>query len=180
MPLKSGASDETISTNIREMMRAGHPQKQAVAAALAQYRKRAEGGIAPDAAASGGIAAPVGLIHDPTPGRTDRLPMVVGSDSYVIPADVVSGLGQGNTMAGAQLLDQILQNSPQPRARGGSVDKDGVEIIAAGGEYVVPPDAVERLGGGDRKQGHKVLDGMVRNIRKQVISHMKALPGPVK
>ncbi len=34
MPLKSGKSRKTISNNIKEMMEAGHPQNQAVAAAL--------------------------------------------------------------------------------------------------------------------------------------------------
>lgn len=34
MPLKSGKSKEVVSGNIREMVKAGHPQKQAVAAAL--------------------------------------------------------------------------------------------------------------------------------------------------
>ena len=38
MPLKSGKSKQVISSNIREMMRAGHPQKQAVAAALSKAR----------------------------------------------------------------------------------------------------------------------------------------------
>lgn len=137
------------------------------------------GGIVPDDAA--GIiapAAPVGLIDDPTPGRTDRLPMVVTDGTFIIPADVVSGLGQGNTMAGAGLLDEMLENAPEAMASGGK--RDGVEIIAAGGEYVVPPYVVERLGGGDRKKGHSILDAMVRKVRKQAISHMKSLPGPVK
>jgi len=45
MPLKSRASQETISKNIAEMMRAGHEQKQAIAASLEQARRsRAEGG----------------------------------------------------------------------------------------------------------------------------------------
>lgn len=34
MPLAKGKSRKVISSNIREMMDAGHPQKQAVAAAL--------------------------------------------------------------------------------------------------------------------------------------------------
>jgi hypothetical protein len=33
-PLKKGSSKKTISGNIREMMRSGYPQKQAVAASL--------------------------------------------------------------------------------------------------------------------------------------------------
>ncbi len=38
MPLAPGSSRETISHNIREMMESGHPQKQAVAAALSNAR----------------------------------------------------------------------------------------------------------------------------------------------
>lgn len=39
MPLKKGKSKATVSSNIREMVRAGYPQKQAVAASLSQARR---------------------------------------------------------------------------------------------------------------------------------------------
>jgi hypothetical protein len=39
MPLKPGKSKKTISKNIREMEKAGHPHKQAVAASLDKARK---------------------------------------------------------------------------------------------------------------------------------------------
>ena len=38
MPLAKGSSRKTVSNNIAEMMDAGHPQKQSVAASLRQAR----------------------------------------------------------------------------------------------------------------------------------------------
>ena len=46
MPLKRGKSQKTISSNISEMIHAGHPRDQAIAAALNIARKKAaEGGM---------------------------------------------------------------------------------------------------------------------------------------
>jgi hypothetical protein len=39
VPLRAGKSQETVSENISEMVRAGHPQNQAVAAAMQKKRE---------------------------------------------------------------------------------------------------------------------------------------------
>jgi hypothetical protein len=43
MPLERSSSKAAVSRNISEMVRSGHPQKQAVAAALSNQRRVAAG-----------------------------------------------------------------------------------------------------------------------------------------
>lgn len=119
-----------------------------------------------------------GLLRDKTAGRTDRLPIQVMADSYVIPADVVSGLGQGNTEAGGDLLDQMF-TVPNGFKRGGAAKvRRPVSIVAAGGEYVVPPEAVDRIGRGNPVEGHRILDRFVKKLRMSTAKKMMKLPGP--
>jgi hypothetical protein len=54
------------------------------------------------------------LISSATPGRVDRIPMRARTGSYVLPADVVSGFGQGNTAAGAKMWGQSISHSIGP------------------------------------------------------------------
>ena len=149
---------------------------------------------------------PGGLINSSVAGRTDRIPLSVAAGSYIIPADVVSGLGEGNTLAGAKVLDLMLHTgpfgtknlpmrggrglpAPPPRAsvmgtqnfaRGGR-DKEVAKIIAAGGEYVVHPrDVAKWSRKGDLKEGHDALDRFVKSAREHVVKKTKALPGPKK
>lgn len=53
-----------------------------------------------------------GIINMAVGGRTDHIPMNVLEGSYVLPADIVSGLGEGNTLAGSKILDQMFSSGP--------------------------------------------------------------------
>lgn len=216
MPLQKGKSQKTISSNISEMVHAGHPQKQAIAAALQTARESAKGGLRmpmPKVPKMGGrMKLHTGPIHSAVAGRTDHLPMHVPSGSYVIPADIVSAMGEGNTMAGFKNIKRIFGGMPYgvkggvygqgstpygqsaglpynatsapygmdlpAKAEGGEVD--AVPIVAAGGEYVLSPEEVRKVGNGDLETGHKVLDAFIKRYRKETIDTLKKLPGPKK
>jgi len=149
-----------------------------------------------------------GPIHSPVAGRTDHLPMHVASGSYVLPADIVSAFGEGNTVAGFKVVKDIFDNAKRTfggtpysqgsmpygqkggpygaelphKAGGGPMDSDdtgqAVPIVAAGGEYVLTPDEVKWAGNGDLDRGHDVLDDFVVLHRKKTIKTLKNLPGP--
>lgn len=146
-----------------------------------------------------------GMIRSTVPGRTDRLPMNVQRNSFVVPADVVSGIGQGNSMAGANALNKMFKSAPggaampspkamrmptggMMRGRNGFADGGEVmpgmepdaEIVAAGGEFVLSPEDVAAVGGGDVERGHAILDSFVKQIRSKTIRQLKRLPGPRK
>jgi hypothetical protein len=55
-----------------------------------------------------------------------------------------------------------------------------VPIVAAGGEYVIPPEVVTAIGDGDIDLGHTELDSFVKTMRKRLIDTLKKLPGPKK
>lgn len=96
-----------------------------------------------------------GAIHSHVAGRTDHLPMTVASGSYVIPADVVSAGGQGNTIAGFKALRRTFGGEPygesgapynqgsgpygsaQSRATGGRVRASGVMFLSPDNEVLL-------------------------------------------
>lgn len=149
-----------------------------------------------------------GIINMAVGGRTDHIPMNVLEGSYVLPADIVSGLGEGNTLAGSKILDNMFQSAPfgtkiptaranpkipalsfskttapQAQAAGGRTfnkNSKPVPIIAAGGEYVVHPDIVAKLGNGDMNEGHEYLDNFVKYVRAHTAKTLQNLPGPRK
>jgi hypothetical protein len=197
VPLLPGKKN--IGHNISEMEASGHPRDQAIAAALNTARKHREGGGLNRIKK---LHTPrvklhhVGPIHSSVAGRTDHLPMTVHTGSYVLPADIISGSGEGNTIAGFKHARRVFGGNPygggaQPynhtggpygMSKGGEADGDdeGVPIVAAGGEYVLHPDQVREVGGGDLDTGHRVLDEFVKRMRAELVKTLKKLPGPQK
>jgi len=64
------------------------------------------------------------------------------------------------------------------KAHGG--EASGVPIVAAGGEWVIPPHHVEQIGNGDMDTGHRVLDQFVLKIRKEQIGKLQKMAPPRK
>jgi pyruvate/2-oxoacid:ferredoxin oxidoreductase beta subunit len=123
MPLIKSASKKAVSQNISEMIHAGHPKAQAIAAALSVARKaHASGGTTttttgPGAYMGNPVMPHVGPIKSGVAGRTDHLPMHVPSGSYVIPADIISAMGEGNTAAGFRHMKYIFRGAPYGNKR---------------------------------------------------------------
>ncbi len=252
MPLSPGKSRATFSHNVSEMVHAGHPLDQALAAAYREKRtSRASGGGLGDNAphpavrrsmqemldivqppqgesrgkaaqglALGGAPAPwqvrsearsmmhSGPIVSAVPGRTDKHNMSVASGSSVVPAQAVSHLGQSNTIAGMKVLNSMFGSGgpygvgggkiahgagapkpPRMHAAGGAADvggarggdtSDPVDVVTAGGEFVIPPESVAAVGQGDVKHGHNVLDSWINSILDDHIKTLRSLPPPAK
>lgn len=53
-----------------------------------------------------------GLVGSSVAGRTDRHNVDVPAGTYVLPADVVAGVGQDNNLAGAGFIHQMLTSGP--------------------------------------------------------------------
>lgn len=209
MPLIKSKSKAAFKSNVKAEISAGKPKNQSLAIAYRIQRR------APRKAGGGPAAPPfyaraeahnlehAGMIHSPVAGRTDKIPMGVRSGSYVVPADIVSALGQGNSSAGANGLNKLLKMGPYgaaasgaPRAAtpkmaappktqklfagGGDVGGGPVDIVAAGGEFVVPDHKVSEIGGGSIDHGHDILDKMVEHVRKKNIKTLRKLPKPKK
>ena len=62
--------------------------------------------------------------------------------------------------------------------KAGGGEASGVPIVAAGGEWVIPPSHVEQVGGGDMDRGHRVLDSFVLKIRKEHIGKLQKMRPP--
>lgn len=157
-----------------------------------------------------GIMHPEGLITSTGAGRTDVHNIKVPSGSYIIPADVVSGISEGNTLSGADVIDRMMHSNPygiQGGHKGG-----GKGIPSAPAPYREPKDNFSMLNRGGKakngdseavpivvaggevllhphtierkfgslKKGHASLDAFVKKARAHNVKNISKLPGPKK
>lgn len=143
-------------------------------------------------------------------GRTDAHKGAVPSGSYVVPADIVSGRGQGNTIAGSNIMSRMFKMGPygsgagaihtghsMPKgmaapkmqqvmaSRGGAQQKHHhigkpVPVNLAGGEFIVPPENLMATVHPNLDTAHRIMDKWVVNERKKLRKTLGKLPGPVK
>src|SRR5882762_1247413 len=202
-----GAFRTNVSTLMHDVGKSPHVQSREQALAIAYNTARragakmASGGFTPPMGEHFAARQQFreGFLHSSVPGRTDRLPISVAGGAYVLPADHVAALGQNNSQAGAKILDAMFHGTPfggKPmRASGGvhmprlgqlkmpkmRADGGGTEhhvpIVAAGGEYIIPPEAIKAKFG-DIDRGHQILDRWVTRTRKHHIKTLKRLPPP--
>lgn len=126
-------------------------------------------------ARSGPRRSPVGAMNGRTAGRGDKIPLRAPAGSYVIPADVVAALGEGNTAAGMESLSKRFHRSASGKSK---MANGGVAIKVSDGEFIVSPEDVTELGGGDASYGHAVLEAFCKETRAQNIEHLSKLPSP--
>jgi hypothetical protein len=80
---------------------------------------------------------PGGFINSSVAGRTDRLPVAVAADSNVLPADTLSGMGQGHSFAGSRIMSEALKIGPYGTAFAPHIGGHG----PPGGSPPHPPSA---------------------------------------
>lgn len=128
---------------------------------------------------SEGVQSPhaaIGAVSGSHDGRADTRPVTLPEGGYVVPADIVSALGDGNTNAGFEKLTTRFPSGDTTGMRRGG----GVKAVVSDGEFVISPEHVTRIGKGDASTGHTTLDDFVKQVRQHNIKKLTALPGPNK
>ena len=95
------------------------------------------------------------------------------SDAFVIPADVVSALGNGSTDAGVRKLNDYLGVALLIEGEGDGLSDDIPATIdgeqparVADGEVYIPADIVAQLGEGDPEEGAEMLYELIDKVRQ--------------
>lgn len=96
-----------------------------------------------------------GFLNGSTLGRADHLMATAPSGSYIVPADVVAGLGEGNSLAGAKVMDEMLNSGPWGTRLPRLAHREPPEARAPGGIRLPRQPVYEQHGGPVRGHGQE-------------------------
>jgi hypothetical protein len=88
-----------------------------VLAGLPTLNKAQGGSIHPEFYSEGGASMANRYVKGRGDGTSDSIPAMLANGEFVIPADVVSGLGNGSNDAGAKVLDEFLSTIRQHKQK---------------------------------------------------------------
>jgi hypothetical protein len=125
---------------------------------------------------SGNVYIPLSTVRAAEGGLMGLAKGGMKEGGFVVPADVVSMVGEGNTDAGYRRIMEFLPGaSPIKGADGGQADTVETSIegkqpaAVAHGEMYVPPEAVQKAGGA------KKLYAMMDRVREQATGSKKQI-----
>jgi hypothetical protein len=102
--------------------------------------------------------------------------------AFIVPADVISHLGNGSSEAGMKIVRERLKGRPIKGPGDGMSDSIPTTIAGkqparvANEEAEIPPEVVAALGGGSLEKGAKKLYEMMDKIRKDRTGKKKQAP----
>lgn len=129
-------------------------------------------------------------------------PAKLNENDFVITADVVSDIGDGDTTAGAKrLANEFGMSAGGANYQKGNVVNSGLQGLVGGpgsglddkvqatiggrqaarlsrGEFVIPRNKVAEIGGGNITKGHEKLYNLMKNVRKDK-NGTPQQPGPL-
>jgi hypothetical protein len=164
----SGAAPAGANSNISVSgdFGLGGPSSDAADAAAAGAAAGAEASASGNDGSTGVAWAQGGLLSLAAGGMS--------KGGFVVPADVVSALGNGSSDAGLRKLYALIGDVKPIKGKGDGLSDsiptsiDGRQPArVADGEAYVNPKTVAKIGGGDAKKGAKKLYAMMDKIRQQ-------------
>lgn len=116
-PLYRPFDYQEMEPHILQRLLEDEPANERASGGLIPHRQF--GGFSPAEAVPGFERHPMqattggtGFLLGATPGRADQVNVSPPAGSYVWPADVIAGVGEGNSLAGAAILERALRTGP--------------------------------------------------------------------
>jgi hypothetical protein len=147
--------------------------------------------LAPDAIGGSAATSSNKFSYDPATGTYKQLAQGgltslkaggLREGAFIVPADVISHLGNGSSEAGMRIVQERLKGRPIKGPGDGMSDSIPTTIAGkqparvANEEAEIPPEVVAALGGGSLEKGAKKLYEMMDKIRQDRTGKKKQAP----